>query len=329
MRILSRATLPALFALLLVTVVPVGSGLADAAAPTSWAANCWANVRSRPSTSAWIRTRIEKSTVVTVSWTVQGSNYGTSCGGWVSGRSWLAVSAIDGHSVRSLYGVAMLYVAAGLFRYVPPPTQYGVDISQWNGRVNFTKVADSGRTFVIARATVGRLITDTAYARNRAGALKAGLSFTAYHFALPDPSRYDAIREADHFLAVAQLEKGMLMPALDLETAGGLSPLKLQAWVRAWLERVYDRTGLRAMIYTNQPFWRASMANTTWFAQHGYTILWIARWATKSPTVPAAGWSGRGWTMWQYSDCGHVPGIPSRCTDLDQLRGVDLAKLTW
>ena len=60
----------------------------------------------------------------------------------------------------------------------------------------------------------------------------------------------DAVAEADHFIATAGWGSGDLLPVLDLETTGGLGVAKLQAWVSAFLGRIYDRTGVRALIYT-------------------------------------------------------------------------------
>ena len=57
------------------------------------------------------------------------------------------------------------------------------------------------------------------------------------------PASGDAVAEADHFIATAAWGSGDLLPVLDLETTGGLSVAKLQAWVAAFLGRIYDRTG--------------------------------------------------------------------------------------
>jgi GH25 family lysozyme M1 (1,4-beta-N-acetylmuramidase) len=63
------------------------------------------------------------------------------------------------------------------------------------------------------------------------------------------------------------------------------------------------------------------MANTEWFARNGYTVLWIAHWTSASqPLVPAGNWAGSGWTFWQYSSTGTVPGIRGR-VDLNRLNG--------
>ncbi len=331
MPFLSRLAVPIALAVLLVTLIPAGVGIADAAT-SRWAANCAVNVRVMPTTLSTRKTVIATNTLVTVSGKVSGGAYMTTCGKSVSGASWLAITAIGGRSVSSLFGLRVVYAASALFHSTtttaPTGPVYGIDISRWNGRIDFARVRSSGKRFVIAKATEGRLYTDDAYARNRAGAMAAGLSFTAYHFAHPDPTAGDATREADHFVAVAGLRHGMLVPALDIESGQILGTAALQTWVKTWLRRVYARLGVKPIIYTTPGFWQSYMSNTRWFADNGYRVVWVAHWDAKSPATPAANWSGHAWTIWQYSSCGTVAGI-SGCVDLDRFGGTDLSKLRY
>ena len=116
-----------------------------------------------------------------------------------------------------------------------------------------------------------------------------GLYVGAYHFARPDRTPGDAVAEADYFLAMSQLEAGDLVPVLDLEDAGGLSPVELQEWVKGYLGRIYERTGAHGMIYASPTFWKNAMGDTTWFATNGYGMVWVAHWTSgPAPTVPAA-----------------------------------------
>lgn len=336
-RLARRAGTPATLALLLLTIVPIGVGSAAAASGT-WASNCPVNIRAKATTTSSVRVRLAANTRVTASGTVGGGAYGTTCGKAVWGTTWLAITAIGGRSVKTDYGVSVVYAAAKLFRSISTsstsstargPYLLGIDVSQWNGSIDFRKVRASGRSFVIARATAGRKITDSMYVRNRARALASGIGFTAYHFAMPDKTRNDALREADHFIEVAQLKHGMLVPVLDLEQGGWIGRTRLTAWVKTWLARVSQRVGVKPMIYVTKSFWQSYLGDSRWFVQHGYKVLWIAHWGTSSPGVPAGNWGGNSWTIWQYSDCGRVPGVHSACVDLDKFRGKDLDKIRW
>lgn len=203
----------------------------------------------------------------------------------------------------------------------------GIDVSHWQGTIDWTQVAASGVRFVIAKATEGRSFDDPMYAGYKAEATAAGLAFTAYHFARPDDTPNDAITEADHFVDVAQLAPGNLIPALDLERTGGLSQTALTQWILDWLGRVTERLGTRPMVYTSPNGWANRTGDTTAVADAGYTVLWLAHWNVDSPTVPAENWGGNGWTFWQYSNCGAVPGIAD-CVDVDWYAGTTFDAVT-
>jgi GH25 family lysozyme M1 (1,4-beta-N-acetylmuramidase) len=198
----------------------------------------------------------------------------------------------------------------------------GLDVSHWNHGIHWRRVRASGQRFAILKASEGRRITDPTYARNRRRALKAGLVVAAYHFALPDRHGRDAIIEADHFLKVARMRPGDIVPVLDLETSGDLRRHHLIRWTWRWLREVERRTGVKAMIYTGADRWQHEMRNTQRFAKAGYP-LWLAHWTHRKPDVPAHDWGGHGWTFWQHTACGRVPGI-RKCVDLDRYRGTEL-----
>jgi hypothetical protein len=122
---------------------------------------------------------------------------------------------------------------------------------------------------------------------------------------------------------MSQLAAGDLLPVLDLEVNGGLAPVELQEWVKSYLDRIYERTGARGVIYTSPTFWRNSMGDTTWFAANGYRTLWVAHWTSgPAPGVPGGNWGGTDWTFWQYTSSGSVPGITGR-VDLNRYNGTD------
>ena len=99
----------------------------------------------------------------------------------------------------------------------------GIDVSHHQGAIDWSQVAGAGTRFAFAKATEGRSYVDPTYATNKAGAALSGVVFGAYHFARPDDTANDAILEADHFVDVALLEPGDLVPVLDIERTGGLS----------------------------------------------------------------------------------------------------------
>ena len=273
-------------------------------------------------------------TIVTTTGSVAGGSWSATCGTAVSGSTWYAISAVDGTSVATLYGVSVAYAATGLFRLSssppPPPaaTLEGIDVSHYQGAIDWPSVAAAGKRFAIVQATDGETCLDPMYATNHANARAAGTRVTAYHFAEPSSTPGEAIVQADWFVNSAALLPGDLVPALDLEQTGGLSVSDLQAWVGAWLGEVYAKLGVRPMIYASPAFWASSMGDTTMFADQGYSVLWIAHWGTSSPTVPAGNWGGHGWTFWQYTSTGSTAGISGK-VDLDRFNGSDLAGVSF
>ena len=202
---------------------------------------------------------------------------------------------------------------------VAGPKVPGIDVSKYQGRIDWSAVATTPVRFVIMRATLGNDYRDGQYGRNAAGARQHGLTVGAYHFAKPSLARWNPRAEADHFLDVVGLRAGDVVPVLDIEETGGLSPRQLRTWARSWLARVYARTGVRAMIYSGNFFWHGFMRNTPWFAQQRHP-LWVAHWYVGAPDVPGGRWAGRGYTVWQYSAAGRISGIDGP-VDRDWMRG--------
>lgn len=316
-------------------------------------------LRSSASLSGNVKDRLAEGEDVLTVEAVSGGSWSASCDGSTSGSKWYRISHVNGDTVQSLYGVSYLYSATGLYRAptpdptptptpkptptptptpkptaTPSPTPTpspvssyveGIDVSHWQGAIDWAKVAGAGKAFVYIKASEDTDFVDDRYATNRSRAKANGLYVGAYHFARPETTPGDAVAEADHFIDTAGPASGELIPVLDLEQTGGLDSSTLRAWVKAFLQRVYDRTGVRAAIYTSPSFWSNKMANTGWFAANGYQVLWVAHWTTAtSPTLPASNWGGYGWTFWQYTSSGTVPGIEGR-VDLDRYRSHDFS----
>ncbi len=202
---------------------------------------------------------------------------------------------------------------------VAGPKVPGIDVSKYQGRIDWRAVATTPVRFAVLRATLGNHYRDGRYARNVAGARRNGLTVGAYHYAKPGLARRDPRVEADHFLDVSGLRAGDVIPVLDIEETGGLGPRQLRTWASAWLQRVYERTGVRAMIYSGNSFWHGSMRNTASLARRDHP-LWVAHWYVGAPDVPGRRWGGRGYTIWQWSAAGRIAGIDGP-VDRDWMKG--------
>lgn len=185
----------------------------------------------------------------------------------------------------------------------------GIDVSHWQGAIDWSAVRADGVEFAFVKATEGGDYTDPRFAANWAGARQAGVVRGAYHFYRPQT---DAMAQAAHFLRTVTLAPGDLPPVLDVEVTDGRSADAIGAGVRTWLQEVERVTGRRPILYTRASFWTAQMGS----GLGGYP-LWVAHYGVASPRIPA-GWSG--WTFWQHSDAGRVDGI-SGGVDLNWFNG--------
>ncbi|WP_230205134.1 GH25 family lysozyme [Parafrankia elaeagni] len=192
-----------------------------------------------------------------------------------------------------------------------PAWPRGIDIASWqhpgSAPIDWNAVKGSGVSFAIVKATEGTNYTNPYFTGDRTAARQAGLTVGAYHYARPAAPISTAVDQARHFLAVTGLTRmaGHLAPVLDIETTGGLDPVALTAWTRAFLEEVESQTGRAPIIYTYRSFWTDHMADTRDFAHYPF---WFAIYNNETtPGWLPGGWPG--WAMWQYTSSGTVPGI--------------------
>ena len=185
----------------------------------------------------------------------------------------------------------------------------GIDVSHWQGAIDWQAVRGSAIDFAFIKATEGGTYTDPRFARNWAAAADAGIARGAYHYFRPN---VDLVKQAEHFLRVTRLGAGDLPAVLDVETSDGLAVDALLRAVRSWLETVERATGKRPIVYTYPDFWNRYVS-----ASPGPYPLWIASYGRDQPLMPN-GW--RDWTFWQSSATGRVPGIEGD-VDLDHFRG--------
>ena len=182
----------------------------------------------------------------------------------------------------------------------------GLDVSNWQGTVNWSSVRASGARFAYVKATEGTGYRSASFGAQYTGARSVGLLRGAYHFGRPDVS--DGAAQARFFVANGGgwSPDGVTMPpVLDIEDnpyAGlnrcwGATPGQLATWVRDFTRTVYRLTNKQAMIYTSYYFWRDCLGNTSEFSQ--INPLWLASYYTSGPSVPG-GWPT--YTVWQYAN---------------------------
>jgi lysozyme len=180
-------------------------------------------------------------------------------------------------------------------------TTKGIDVSKWQGTIDWTKVANAGYAYAFIRVSDGVNTVDQKFATNWSAAKSVGIIRGAYQFFRPSQS---ATAQADLMIAkLGQYTPGDLPPVIDVEDDGGLSPATVTARVRQWVDRVQAALGVVPIVYTGKYFWRDEVGSPASFAPNP---LWIAQYTSLCPDIPGP-WSR--WTFWQYTDSGTVPGI--------------------
>ncbi len=193
-------------------------------------------------------------------------------------------------------------------------TVKGVDVSYYQGKINWTKVKASGIDFGIARTSDGTTFKDPRFEENWAGMKAAGVVRGVYQFFRPGQS---ADAQADLMISmldkVGGLKDGDLPPTLDVEVTDGVAGATVIAKMKTWLTKVEAATGVKPMVYT-APGWWAQFGAPSGLAKYP---LWVANWGVSCPSV-ANSWDH--WTFWQTSATGQVPGI-SGDVDTDRFDG--------
>lgn len=192
-------------------------------------------------------------------------------------------------------------------------TIHGMDVSHYDGAINWATAKSSGIDFAFVKATEGTTFVDPTFATNWTGMKSAGVVRGAYHFF---HANVDPHAQASFVVqTVGQLEAGDLPLVIDLETTDGQSAATVAANALAFLDAVKTATGKKPIVYVSPGFMNGSAANASGFASYS---LWVANWGVSCPDVPSP-WAG--WAFWQHSATGTVPGVPASAVDLDTFNG--------
>lgn len=210
-------------------------------------------------------------------------------------------------------------------------TVLGIDVSYYQGDIDWNAVKNTTVKFAIARKSDGTFM-DTKFQKNWDGIKAAGLIRGVYQYFEPDG---DAVQQANIVIdAVGKLGNGDLPAMIDVEAAGNLSKAAYAAKIQTWMDLVEAGTGKLPMIYTGKYFWQDNVGS----AQFNDSALVHA--AYPNACYPAMGnatlncWVNNcpnladqfdSWEFWQYTSKGTVAGIAGH-VDMDIFNG-DMAAL--
>ena len=187
-------------------------------------------------------------------------------------------------------------------------TSVGVDVSTYQGTVDWAAVKDAGVDYVIVRAAyrgyeTGKIVPDDLYEQNIRGAVDAGLHVGVYLYSQA-LSEDEAREEADYLLGLIEglpVDYPVVYDqeeyTADQARTDGLTGEQATLNALAFCERVYD-AGHIPMIYTNND-WAQNMYD---MERLDHYPIWYADY-TAAPSLTG------GFAMWQYTDSGQVPGV--------------------
>lgn len=188
---------------------------------------------------------------------------------------------------------------------------FGIDVSKYNGDIDWNKVKNEGVKFAIIRcgyrgSKTGVIVEDPYFEQNIAGATEAGIPVGVYFFTQAIDER-EAVEEASAVMSLVKKYKLEYPVFIDSESAGGngraddIDKATRSNVLQAFCETI--RSGnYKAGIYASKNWFnnrldisKLSADNVTWLAQY-----------TDVPDYNGT------YQMWQYSSAGRIPGIEGR-----------------
>ncbi|MGM9619069.1 MAG: GH25 family lysozyme [Oscillospiraceae bacterium] len=257
---------------------------------------------------------IKRGEMATVIWRIQNTDWRTISretsgqiafqGSWYDIQRELPVGQFTSES---------FYTESSGYRYYKDgASSMGIDVSSYQGNIDWEAVAASGISFAIIRAgyrgyTNGRIVEDTYFRKNIEGALAAGLDVGVYFFSQAI-TEAEAVEEADFVLGLTEGYPLQLPVVFDWENVSsssartaGLGKAALTACAIAFCQRV-ESAGYDATVYFNQ-YLGYVRYDLTQLTDYGW-------WLADYNATPAFYYGG--YDLWQYTSSGTVPGIQGR-----------------
>ena len=199
---------------------------------------------------------------------------------------------------------------------------HGVDVSRWQGEIDWETLRQQGANFVFIKATDGGDHLDPMFRKNWDGAHRAGLKRGAYHFFYWCRSGAD---QAEWFIRNVPKVKGALPPVIDVEW-NHLSNCKKRPSravvlekMQVFMDRLEKHYGQRPIIYTAPDFYADNLKGA--FPNHPFWLRSVA-------AHPSVRYPGRDWLFWQYSGSGLSQGVGEKI-DLNVFHGDEAAWWKW
>jgi len=181
---------------------------------------------------------------------------------------------------------------------------HGVDVSKFQGTINWAQAKRSGISFAFIKATEGGDLLDTRFKENWRGAKDVGMPRGAYHFYY---FCRPAIEQVRWFIKHVPKTRGSMPPVLDMEW-NSKSPTcrlrppaeKVRSEMGIFLRELKRHYGKQPIVYTTIDFYRDNQLNR---------VKGVTYWLRSVAEHPDILYPGQNWKFWQYTGTGIVPGI--------------------
>ena len=198
---------------------------------------------------------------------------------------------------------------------------FGIDVSQYNGNINWAKVKTQTKTkdpikFVVIRSTVGTDV-DRQYKKNYTEAKKQGFIVGSYHYYRPNEN---STLQFENFKKTVKLERGDIIPVVDIEVASTVQSMEsLKKGLRNFVTLVEQEYGVKPIIYTKLSMWNNYLQKDFADCQ-----LWIAAYSTSRRHEEVV----KNASIHQFTkEIRNIPGISSKYVDGDDCR--DLSSIIY
>ncbi|MCB1386767.1 MAG: glycoside hydrolase family 25 protein [Nitratireductor sp.] len=200
---------------------------------------------------------------------------------------------------------------------------HGVDVSRWQGRIDWPHLRRQGANFAYIKATEGDDFADPEFRRNWNAAASAGVPRGAYHFF--HWCSYGS-HQAEWFIRNVPKEKGALPPVIDVEWNHASrtcrykpSPAIVRQKMKVFMEKVERHYGQKPIIYTSPDFYDDNLKGH--FRNHSFWLRSVA-------AHPKKRYPGQDFAFWQYSGTG-LSADHSTQIDLNVFNGTARSWRRW
>lgn len=208
--------------------------------------------------------------------------------------------------IKKLFVIALLFTIAFIpisaMATTPSSNNIldGIDVSNWQGSINFSEVKKAGIEIVYIKSSQGSNIIDSHFRINYLNAKANDLKVGFYHF-LTARNIDEARNQAEFFSSVISNTTPDCKLAMDFEEFGDLGVQKINSISEAFLEKVKEITGKDVIIYSDE-------SNAKNVFREGLAEkypLWVAEYGVENPGE--TNWQN--WEGFQYTSKLRIDGV--------------------